>query len=74
MVWNTYFTYVESRLRYGIIFWGGDGKSIPIFQLQKKVIKLITVTHKRKSCRPIFRKFKILTLVSLYTYLRCYTF
>ena len=24
--------------RYGIMFWGGDGKSIKIFRLQKKVI------------------------------------
>jgi len=50
------------------MFCGGDGKSIPIFQLQKKVIKLITRTHKHKSCRPIFRKFKILMLVSLYIF------
>jgi hypothetical protein len=50
------------------MFWGGDGKSITIFCLQKKVIKLITGAHKRKSCRPLFRKFKILTLASLYIY------
>ena len=68
MVWNTYFAYVESRLRYGIMFWGSDGKSIRIFRLQKKVINLITGTHKRKSCRPIFRKYKILTLISLYIF------
>jgi len=68
MLWNTYFAYVESRLRYEIMFWGGDGKSIRIFRLQKKVIKLITGTHKRKLCRPIFRKFKILTLVSMYIF------
>ena len=68
MLWNTYFAYVESRLRYGIMFWGGDGKSIRIFRLQKKVIKLVTGTHKRRSCRPIFRKFKILILVSLYIF------
>ena len=57
-----------SRLRYGIMFWGGDGKSIKIFWLQKKVIKLITGVHKCESCRPIFRKFKILTLASLYIF------
>jgi len=39
MIWNAYFAYVESRLRYGIIFWGGEKKSIQIFQLQKKVIR-----------------------------------
>jgi hypothetical protein len=50
------------------MFWGGDGKSIGIFRLQNKVIKLITGVHKRKSWRPIFRKFKILTLASLYIF------
>ena len=38
MIWSTYFAYFQSRLRYGIMFWGGDGKSIKIFWLQKKVI------------------------------------
>jgi hypothetical protein len=41
MIWNTYFAYFESRIRYGIMFWGGDGKSIRIFHLQKKVIRLL---------------------------------
>jgi len=68
MVWNTYFAHFESRLRYGIIFWGCDGKSKGLFRLQKKVIRLITDTHKRESCRPIFMKFKILTLASLYIF------
>jgi hypothetical protein len=45
-IWNAYFAYSESRLRYGIMFWGGDGKSIRIFRLQKKVIKLIAGVHK----------------------------
>ena len=66
LIWNVYFAYVESKLRYGIIFWGGEKKSTQIFQLQKKVIRLITGTHKCTSCRPIFRQFKILTLTSLY--------
>jgi len=68
MIWSTYFAYFQSRLRYGIMFWGGEGKSIKIFQLQKKVIQLITGAHKFESCRPIFKKFQILTLVSLYIF------
>jgi hypothetical protein len=46
----------------------GYGKSIRMFRLQKKVIKLITGIRKRKSCRLIFTKFKILTLASLYIF------
>jgi hypothetical protein len=26
MIWNTYFAYIEAKLRYGIIFWGYDKK------------------------------------------------
>ena len=68
MIWRTYFANFQSRLRYGIIFWGGDKKYTKIFRLQKKVIRLITGTHKGESCRPIFRRFQILTLSSLYIF------
>ena len=36
MLWNIYFAYFESRLRYGIIFWGGTGESIKVLRMQKK--------------------------------------
>ena len=26
LIWNTYYAYVESKLRYGIIFWGREKK------------------------------------------------
>jgi ribosomal protein L37AE/L43A len=48
------------------MFWGGEGKSVKIFQVQEKVIRLITGVHKCDSCGHIFRKFGILTLASLY--------
>jgi len=66
MIWNIYFAYFQSRLRYGIMFWGGEGKSVKIFRLQKKAIQLITGVHKRESCRHISREFQILTLASAY--------
>ena len=50
----------------GIIFWGKDGEIIKVFWLQKQVIRLITGVYKRKPCRHIVRKFRILTLTSLY--------
>jgi len=55
MIWSIYFAYCQSRLRYGIMFWGGEGKSVKIFWLKKKVIRLITGVHKRESCRHLFR-------------------
>ena len=36
MLWSIYFAYFQSKLRYGIMFWGGDGKSAKVFRLQKK--------------------------------------
>jgi len=66
MIWKIYFAYFQSRLRYGIMFWGGEGKSVKIFRLQKKVIRLLTGVHKLEYCRHIFRKFQILTLASFY--------
>lgn len=67
-IWNIYFAYFESKLRYGIMFWGGDSKSIILFRLQKKVVRLITGVPKYTSCRPIFKRLKILTITSLYIY------
>ena len=68
MIWSTYFANFQSGLRYGIMFWGGDKKYTKIFRLQKKIIRLITDTHKRESCRPIFRRYQILMLASLYIF------
>jgi len=31
----------QSQVRYGIIFWGADNESVPIFKLQMRVIGMI---------------------------------
>jgi hypothetical protein len=49
-----YYFYFESRLKYGIIFWGTAKESIKVFRIQKKVIRLIAGVNKRMSCRSIF--------------------
>jgi hypothetical protein len=36
-----YFACFRVHLRYGLTPWGGDPESIRIFQLQKKVIRII---------------------------------
>jgi hypothetical protein len=40
-LWNTYFAYFQSQLRYGIIFWGGARESKKILHIQKKEIRLL---------------------------------
>ena len=66
MLWSIYFAYFQSKLRYGIIFWGREGKTVQIFRLQKKVIRLIAGAKKCESCKPLFRELQILTLASMY--------
>jgi len=66
MLWNIYFSYSQSCLRYGIIFWGVSKESIKILRIQKKVIRLITGLKKRESCKQKFKENRILTVTSLY--------
>ena len=63
---SVYCAYFKSRLRYGIGFCGGQGKSVKIFWVQRKVIRWITGVHRRETCRHICRKFQILPLAWLY--------
>ena len=66
MLWSINFANFHSRLKYGTVLWGRDGEIVEVFQLEEKVIWWITGVHKRESCWHIFRKFRILTLTSLY--------
>jgi hypothetical protein len=59
MLWNIYFAYFQSYLRYGIIFWGGTGESIEVLHIQKKVIRLITGVNTQVSCRQKFKENRI---------------
>jgi len=60
MLWNIYFAYFQSRLRYGIILWGGTSEIIKVLVIQKKVISLITSLKKYESCRQKFKENRIL--------------
>jgi hypothetical protein len=54
MLWIVYYAHFHSRLRYGIILWGGTKESIKILRIQKKVIRLITGLKRSESCRQTF--------------------
>ena len=68
--WNTlkmiYFAYFHAVMEYGIIFWGHSVESKRIFQRQKRVIRIMTGSTSRISCRTLFQKLQILTLTSQY--------
>jgi hypothetical protein len=58
----------ESLVSSGIIFWGADNESIPIFKLQKKVIWRVCGAGTGTSCRQLFKDCKMLTVTSLYVF------
>ena len=63
-----YFAYVESRIRYGIIFWGGSAHAERIFKMQKKILRCMFNKPQTASCRPLFIDLNIMTLAALYIY------
>jgi hypothetical protein len=63
---SVYYSYFHSLITYGIIFWGNSSHSIHVFRLQKRVIRIITGSRPRDSCRQLFQKLGILPLISQY--------
>ena len=62
-----YYALFHSLLLYGIEFWGNHGNAESIFKIQKKkIIRIITFSNHRCSCREIFKQLNLLTLPSLY--------
>ncbi len=49
-----YFANVHSCLRYGIIFWGNSFYSSQIFRLQKIIVRIISKSNPRDSCKSLF--------------------
>ena len=65
---NVYFALIESRLRYGIAFWGmcSQGLLNVLFVLQKRALRFLLKLGYRESCKAFFISEKILTLTSLF--------
>jgi hypothetical protein len=63
-----YFSYVHSLLTYGIIFWGNSTHSKVIFKIQKSIIRIMTDSGSKDSCRALFKALDILPLQSQYIY------
>jgi hypothetical protein len=54
-----YFAYIHSIMSYGIILGGNQPYSEKIFKIQKRVIRIITNSRMRGSCRELFKKLEI---------------
>ena len=67
-----YFAYVQSIMSYGIILWGNQPYS-EIFKIQKRVIRIITNSTTRDSCKSCLKSWKycryIHNIFFLYQYL-----
>ena len=64
-----YFAYIHSIMSYGIIWWGGNQPySDKIFKIKKRVIRIITSSRMRDSCRELFKELEILPLYSQYIF------
>lgn len=68
---QVYHANVDARLRYGVCFWGWSTLCEDVFVAQKRCIRSIAGTPKTTSCKDYFRKFKILTVPSLFLYEMC---
>lgn len=63
-----YHAYIQSRIRYGIIFWGNSTDVNRISVLQKRCIRSILNMKLTDTCKHIFKERNILTLVCIYIY------
>lgn len=63
-----YHAEVDSRLRYGLCFWGMSADSPNVFISQKRIVRAIAGVDLRTTCRPLFKSYKIMTLYSLLIY------
>ena len=63
-----YHALVQSHINYGILIWGGSPQKYieTLLKLQKKAMRIIGHKDRLSSCRPLFSKYKILTVTSLY--------
>jgi hypothetical protein len=63
-----YYSYIHSILSYGIIFWGRSFNANKLFILQKKIVRIITNSKVRESCREALKNMQIVILYSQYIF------
>jgi hypothetical protein len=61
-----YYAYAYSWLRYGIMLWGTSTNADELFVMQKKCVRILAHIDHMQSCKPYFKKYKLLTLTSIY--------
>jgi hypothetical protein len=63
---KVYFAHFQPVIQYGIILGGNSAHAQQVLKLQKRVIRIMSGTGPRCSCRNLFKKFNILPVPSPY--------
>jgi hypothetical protein len=65
---SIYFAYFHThlKLKYWLVFWGGDSKSKTIFKLQKRAIRIISGVNRLSSWGQLFKDLNLLPLPCMY--------
>lgn len=63
-----YYGYFYSILKFGILFWGSSSDIQQIFKIQKKAIRIMMRMNYTESCRGVFRKQELLTVIGVYIF------
>lgn len=65
-----YFALIQSRLEYGLVFWGNtyDSYTKPLFIQQKHALRLISYKNRFEPSKPLFIQHKIFPLKYLYVF------
>jgi len=63
-----YYSYFHLVMSYAIILWGTSPYSNNILRIQKRIIRIITKSSKRKSCRQLCKQQQIPTVYGQYIY------
>lgn len=61
-----YYAFVYSTLSYGILCWGNARNINDVLIIQKRIVRTISFMQQRESCRTVFPKLGILTVISIY--------
>lgn len=65
---SIYYAHIFSHLKYSIVSWGSSPYSKKLFQIQKWAVRSILGVKKSTSCKPIFKKLRILPLPCIFIY------
>ena len=63
---TVYYAFIHSHLNYGILLWGNHSSTAKLLVFQKRVVRIIDGAPLRTHCKPLFVKYGILTLPSMY--------